>query len=485
MAKKLLLFLILVFGSLTALQAQTVSSGRRPLPDFPSSGKTATAVTNNNSARVSLASCSDKVNYVGNIYGTPEQCGGIFLYQPYLYFQVYPNYNGQVTRVDVRAAKLVSNVNAQVLIYAINSSGEPGGSPLATANVTINGGWAEYGANFSSPVTVSGGFAAAVFAPLLADSFLVACAPDNSQIFGNNAYAYDDGNGFVHPVYGDKDLIIRPTINFTMPTANLSVTPASTCVGSYVSFSGGSGSLPIHFNDDMYNTNPNYSYINFGDGSPTNFGGSASHAYATSGTNTASYNIQYAGWNSTCLATATQNVTVNPSATSSFSYGTSNLLLTVVNNSTNATGYSWNFGDLTTSTLQNPPTHDYGSTQGAGTYVVELTTTGPCGNGYQAKTVTVAPGTSTGINETSFDESIFIFPNPASEHITVNFKLANNSDIITLFITDATGRILRTKNIDDLKTGSVSFDIKDLASGIYFIRLSSDTRNTTRAFVKQ
>ncbi|HEX5001716.1 MAG TPA: T9SS type A sorting domain-containing protein [Bacteroidia bacterium] len=485
MAKKLQLLVILLISSLTALQAQQVQSGRRAIPVFPSSEKTAATVSNTNGDRVSMVTCSDKVNYVGNIYGQPEQCGGLFTYQPYLYFQTFPNYNGQVTRVDVRAVKLVSNVNAQVLVYAINSNGEPTGSPLGTANVTITAGWNDYGANFSPPVTVSGGFAAAVFAPLVADSFLVACAPDNSQMYGNNAYAYDDGNGFVHPVYGDKDLIFRPTISFTMPTATLSATPSSACVGDFFTFTGGSGTLPVHFNDDMYNTTPNDSYIDFGDGSPTSSGGWGYHAYSTGGTKTATYTILYTGWNSTCTASHTQNVTVNPAATSSFSYGTTNLLLTVVNASTNATGYSWNFGDLTTSNLQNPPTHDYGLTQGAGTYVVELTTTGACGNGYQAKTVTVAPGTSTGINETSFDESIFIYPNPAAENITVSYELATTGDAVNMFVADVSGRILKTKTLNDLYSGSVSFDIRDLASGIYFIRLSSDQRTTTRKFVKQ
>ncbi len=53
-----------------------------------------------------------------------------------------------------------------------------------------------------------------------------------------------------------------------------------------------------------------------------------------------------------------------------------------------ATSWLWNFGDLTTSTAQNPPVHTY---TGAGTYTVTFTTTNAGGSNTTQQTVTVTP----------------------------------------------------------------------------------------------
>ena len=59
--------------------------------------------------------------------------------------------------------------------------------------------------------------------------------------------------------------------------------------------------------------------------------------------------------------------------------------VTFLNTSANATSYSWDFGDNSTSTLSNP-THTYTL---AGTYQLRLTATGPNGTSNVCKLVTV------------------------------------------------------------------------------------------------
>ncbi|MCB0527128.1 MAG: PKD domain-containing protein, partial [Saprospiraceae bacterium] len=74
-------------------------------------------------------------------------------------------------------------------------------------------------------------------------------------------------------------------------------------------------------------------------------------------------------------ATQTNYVTVNPAPTAGFSSNVNGAVATFTNNSANATGYVWDFGDNSNSNLANP-THTYAND---GTYTVTLTATGPCG----------------------------------------------------------------------------------------------------------
>jgi PKD repeat protein len=76
---------------------------------------------------------------------------------------------------------------------------------------------------------------------------------------------------------------------------------------------------------------------------------------------------------------------VNGLPTADFDFSTNLANLNLINNSTNATSYLWNFGDGTTSTIQNSG-HNYTSD---GTYQVSLTSTNPCGSVTSIKSVTI------------------------------------------------------------------------------------------------
>jgi len=87
------------------------------------------------------------------------------------------------------------------------------------------------------------------------------------------------------------------------------------------------------------------------------------------------------------------------------------------NNSQNAAGYYWDFGDpfsgaQNTSTLENP-THEYSY---PGSYLVKLTAGYPClQNDVFADTIIIV---ETGL-PTYVDDKIIIFPNPAEDHIII------------------------------------------------------------------
>lgn len=84
--------------------------------------------------------------------------------------------------------------------------------------------------------------------------------------------------------------------------------------------------------------------------------------------------------NPNCFSTITDTVFVFPVPSASFTAVTvgtcSSGTATVTNSSTGGNTYSWTWGDLTSSTLQNPPPHTYTP---AGTYTITLYVTTPAG----------------------------------------------------------------------------------------------------------
>ena len=72
-----------------------------------------------------------------------------------------------------------------------------------------------------------------------------------------------------------------------------------------------------------------------------------------------------------------------------------------------------------------------------------------------------------------------IYPNPASEKITINID--NKFTLGSITITDISGKkIIQQK----LKSGISEFEISKLMSGLYFINFSIDGINSTQKFIK-
>ena len=111
---------------------------------------------------------------------------------------------------------------------------------------------------------------------------------------------------------------------------------------------------------------------NFGDGVTSNFQ-NLTHIYSNAGT----YTVTLVATNGNgCTSTATQTVTVFPTVVASFnlqnfSTCTSDNTVTLVNSSTSAANYTWDFGDGIGSNATNP-THTYSV---VGTYTITLTAT--------------------------------------------------------------------------------------------------------------
>lgn len=113
----------------------------------------------------------------------------------------------------------------------------------------------------------------------------------------------------------------------------------------------------------------------FGDATPSVSVQNPAHVYAAPG----AYTVTFTAFsNFGCSDTISQTITVQPSPLASFSAtaGCLNFPTFFTDKSTilfgTITSWSWNFGDATSSTLQNPPPHTYAP---AGTYNVTLIVT--------------------------------------------------------------------------------------------------------------
>jgi PKD repeat protein len=173
---------------------------------------------------------------------------------------------------------------------------------------------------------------------------------------------------------GDYTKTVSKTIIVLAPiTVGFSYSPANPVVGQDVQFSNTStGSIT------------SYSW-NFGDGSTSTLKDPV-HKYSAAG----NFTVTLTATNAKGSKSKSQTITVNQSLSPSFSYSPASpyagqTVQFTDNSSGNPTSRSWDFGDGSVSSLQNP-THAYSS---AGTYTVTLTASNSLETKTASKTINV------------------------------------------------------------------------------------------------
>lgn len=138
------------------------------------------------------------------------------------------------------------------------------------------------------------------------------------------------------------------------------------------------------------------------------------------------------------------------------------------NLSTNAINYAWKFGDGGNDNVTNP-IYTYTTT---GLFTVELITTNSSCN--DTAYITVFVYNSVGINDLESNADFTVYPNPANDIIIINSEIKNAQ----ISLTDNSGRII--KEITNNNLSQINVDVKDLSSGIYFIRLYNNDISVTK-----
>ena len=186
----------------------------------------------------------------------------------------------------------------------------------------------------------------------------------------------------------------------------------------------GGNPLLIHFTDQTSN-NPTAWAWDFGDGS-TSTSQSPSHTYSAAG----SYFVVLTATNALGTASCTVLVSVAPtkptvisSAPAMASFTVDNLFVQVGTNvnftdtsTNNPTAWSWNFGDGTTSAVQNPPAHTFS----VGTYIVTLTASNSFGWSTQA-TATIVVGSDATASNHAAGVNITATPRFGGQPLSVAF----------------------------------------------------------------
>jgi subtilisin-like proprotein convertase family protein len=100
------------------------------------------------------------------------------------------------------------------------------------------------------------------------------------------------------------------------------------------------------------------------------------------------------------------------------------------------------------------------------------------GGWYGTPYFTIKTGENTGI--ATADNPFALYPNPASEMVTINFYLATAQDV-TIWVFDAIGRMVNQYQFSNVASGSQIFELPldNLASGNYIVRIESEELSKT------
>lgn len=165
------------------------------------------------------------------------------------------------------------------------------------------------------------------------------------------------------------------------------------------------------------------------------------------------------GCKATDMATITNDTPLASFSSSSPGMGVFNF----TNTSTPSSifGYSWNFGDGGTSTLEDPA-HTYTFN---GVFIVTLTVTNACGTDAISQTVTV---TGIGVTELTTDNTVKVYPNPASDLLNI----ISDASINEISIVNTAGQVVF--NMNNVNSSKTQLDLGALVSGMYMVNVQTE-----------
>jgi hypothetical protein len=103
---------------------------------------------------------------------------------------------------------------------------------------------------------------------------------------------------------------------------------------------------------------------------------------------------------------------------------------------------------------------------------------GSFSNGFNTAILTSIKAVNSMVN------NIAVYPNPANQ--LLNIKFSNSKEYSAqMNITDVTGRTIMTVANKEILNGTCALNIADLGSGIYFIRIITESSSQVVRFVKE
>ena len=196
-----------------------------------------------------------------------------------------------------------------------------------------------------------------------------------------------------------------------------------------------------------------------------------------------SYTVSVTNTNA-CLGTGASApvvVTVNANPDASFTFTLNNGELVLTNTTSGATGYTWDFGDGSTTSAVSSPSHTYTAD---GQYDVSLTalSSAGCTDDTTVSVNVVIIGIA---DESPLIESVLFYPNPvqAEAHLTITARETGN---MLLQVTEISGRVVLEKNIFFVTgTQTENLDVNSLPAGVYTIACELAGNRHATQFIKR
>lgn len=253
----------------------------------------------------------------------------------------------------------------------------------------------------------------------------------------------------------------------TPPTPNFTYEVTNNCLGQ-IKFTDASGNYPASWSWD------------FGDGN-TSTDEEPSHAYLQSGT----YDVVLTACNVAGCNTITLPVTISGVLYVNFTvpqYVQIGQPVMFIDNTQNATYWQWNFGNGQTAVgqLANPVTF-YNA---LGEYNVTLTVTDSNGC-VRTGTQTITVVQDIGINNPSQTGGLKLYPNPATNAVTLQFELTSLPQTAQIALFDATGKQVYQQQLNASGLVTYTLPTDQFAKGLYWVAVTGAGSTLTQKLVLQ
>lgn len=474
---------LLIGGAATAQNQRTIT---------PVQGKIGKPVLESATSTEAVTCGPDALDYVSSKVDT---IGADSLF----YFEIWP-----AEKTSTAYANTQSVTIEGVFVYGKVATGDPGPADMQVSVWNVNGAWEPTtmisgataslsiaaAANpmyhyftFATPVTVTDSFAIVLTNNDASDYFWAVGSdgdPANPNLL--EGLTYYDWQGFWEPVSavyaGIGEGLVIPAVTYSVST---SFTANNTvCVGTPLSFTNTSSALygnrffNLHaFSQNFLGETDSTFVWNFGDASGNMYMSSGSHTYNTPGTYTVSLTGTMLGYLDTCSETATMQITVLGPAASFTTDLSLEPMVTFTNTSTTVGAsptYMWDFGDASTSTLEDP-VHTYAA---SGTYTVTLTVNDSCGSATTTQVVTI---TSVGINEMA-SVNVKAFYNAGGQVLNVSLPGSANA---TVEVYNVVGAMIYSEA--GVNASSKAISLGGLTEGTYLVRVRTSNGAGVAKFV--
>ena len=223
--------------------------------------------------------------------------------------------------------------------------------------------------------------------------------------------------------------------------------------------------------------------INNGTATVVASGGAGNYTYSWTGTSSTSATAinlapgQYTvtvedanGCNSSASVTvgANTDVSVQLQVTDNSASGGISSISSAVSGGVMPYTYLWSNGDITESITGIGP----------GNYTLTVTDANGCTGAASGSIAGV------GIQELEWLAYVSLYPNPTSSNISLDIALIQEEDL-SIQLLNPLGQIIFEEELIDFQSGLRQFDLKNLANGVYFVRISNQEASKLLRFVKK